>query len=164
MKRLLPVLVLSVCLLLGACASNAPLPEQLPPLALPMQLHVQREQAGERQDWLLVIQREDQRLRWSLMDLLGIPQARQLLDQGTWQADGLLPPNPAARELFAALLFALTPAEQLQRLYPGARQQGKQRWLGERWRVDYRQADDFTLNLGQGLRYLVSPLPRENTP
>ncbi|MCU1735249.1 MULTISPECIES: hypothetical protein [unclassified Pseudomonas] len=164
MKRLLPFLVLSICLLLGACASNAPLPEPLPPLALPMQLHVQREQAGERQDWLLVIQREDQRLRWSLMDLLGIPQARQLLDQGTWQADGLLPPNPAARELFAALLFALTPADQLQRLYPAARQQDTQRWLGERWRVDYRQADDFTLNLGQGLRYLVSPLPRENTP
>ncbi|WP_177454422.1 hypothetical protein [Pseudomonas sp. Irchel 3E13] len=164
MKRLLPFLVLSVCLLLGACASTAPLPEPLPPLALPMQLHVQREQAGERQDWLLVIQREDQRLRWSLMDLLGIPQARQLLDQGTWQADGLLPPNPAARELFAALLFALTPADQLQRLYPAARQQDTQRWLGERWRVDYRQADDFTLNLGQGLRYLVSPLPRENTP
>ncbi|MCY1437960.1 hypothetical protein D9M71_541410 [compost metagenome] len=99
-----------------------------------------------------------------MLDLLGIPQARQLLNDGQWQADGLLPPNPGARELFAALLFALTPAGQLQALYPGARQQGQQRWLGERWRVDYRQADDFTLNLGQGLRYLVSPLPSENTP
>lgn len=164
MKALWSAFVLGACLLLTACASKPPLPEQLPPLALPMQLHVQREQAGERQDWLLVIQREDQRLRWSLLDLLGIPQARQLLDQGQWQADGLLPPNPAARELFAALLFALTPEQQLQRLYPVARQQGSQRWLDTRWRVDYRQSDDFTLNLGQGLRYLVSPLPSENTP
>lgn len=161
MKRLLLILAFA---LLSACASRAPLPAQLPPLTLPMQLHIQREQAGESQDWLLVIQRENASLRWSLLDLLGIPQARQLLNGGQWQADGLLPPNPGARELFAALLFALTPAGQLQALYPGARQQGQQRWLGERWRVDYRQADDFTLNLGQGLRYLVSPLPSENTP
>ncbi|MGH8380500.1 hypothetical protein [Pseudomonas sp.] len=161
MKRLLLILAFA---LLSACASRAPLPEQLPPLPLPMQLHIQRVQADQRQDWLLVIQREDARLRWSLLDLLGIPQARQLLDQGQWQADGLLPPNPAARELFAALLFALTPGEQLQQLYPGARQQGQQRWLAKRWRVDYRQTDDFTLNLGQGLRYLVSPLPSESTP
>ena len=44
-----------------------------------------------------------------MMDPLGIPQARQKLIDGQWQADGLLPPNPEARELFAALLFALTP-------------------------------------------------------
>ena len=161
MKRLL---LLAACLILGACAARAPLPEQLPPLSLPMTLHVQREQADQRQDWLLVIQREDQRLRWSMMDLLGIPQARQLLENGQWQADGLLPPNPSARELFAALLFALTPAERLAALYPTARQQDNQRWLGERWHVSYRQSDDFTLNLQQGLRYLVTPLPGENAP
>lgn len=161
MKRLLLIYAL---FLLSACASQAPLPEQLPTLTLPMQLHIQREQAGQRQDWLLVIQREGSNLRWSLLDLLGIPQARQMLDQGQWQADGFLPPAPAARELFAALLFALTPAGELQQRYPGARQQGQQRWLGERWRVDYRHADDFTLNLTQGLRYLVSTLPSETTP
>jgi len=104
---------LALCLLLGACAAHPPLPTQAPTLELPQQLHVLREQAGQRQDWLLVIQREDHRLRWSLLDLLGIPQARQLLDGQQWQADGLLPPNPAARELFAAVLFALTPAAQL---------------------------------------------------
>ncbi len=161
MKRLLPMLAFA---LLCACASPPPLPDQAPALALPMQLHIQREQAGQRQDWLLVIQQEGSRLRWSMLDLLGIPQARQLLDHGQWQADGLLPPNPAARELFAAMLFALTPDDQLQQGYPAARQQGRQRWLGERWRVDYRNADDFTLNLGQGLRYLVSPLPSETPP
>lgn len=158
------ILLVLAGLLLSACAARPPLPSQLPPLMLPMQLHVQREQADERQDWLLVIQREDSTLRWSLLDLLGIPQARQLLDQQRWQADGLLPPNPAARELFAAVLFALTPEADLQRLYPQARQQGSQRSLGKRWQVTYRQTDDFSLNLEQGLRYLVSPLPSETTP
>ncbi len=161
MKRLLLTCALA---LLSACASEAPLPEQLPTLTLPMQLHIQREQTDQHQDWLLVIQREDSHLRWSMLDLLGIPQARQVLDQGQWQSDGFLPPNPAARELFAAVLFALTPAGELQQRYPQARQQGQQRWLVERWRVDYRHTDDFTLHLEQGLRYLVSPLPSETPP
>lgn len=161
MKQLLGI---ALCLLLGACAARPPLPAQLPTLALPQQMHVVQEQAGQRQDWLLVAQREDGRLRWSLLDLLGIPQARQLLDGTQWQADGLLPPNPAARELFAAVLFAMTPAGELARLYPSAHQQGERRWLGDRWQVTYRAADTFDLNLGQGLRYLVSPLPSENRP
>ncbi|MBA1202376.1 hypothetical protein G7009_11495 [Pseudomonas capeferrum] len=158
------ILLVLAALLVSACASRPPLPSQLPPLTLPMQLHVQREQVGERQDWLLVIQREDSTLRWSLLDLLGIPQARQLLDRQRWQTDGLLPPNPAARELFAAVLFALTPEADLQQLYPQARHQGNQRWLGTRWQVTYRHADDFSLNLEQGLRYLVRPLPSETAP
>lgn len=62
------------------------------------------------------------------------------------------------------MLFALTPSEQVQRLYPQARQHGQQRWLGDRWQVNYRASDRFTLNLGQGLRYEVSPLPSESTP
>ncbi|MEG0065229.1 MAG: hypothetical protein RR740_11565 [Pseudomonas sp.] len=158
-------LFLLVCIaLLGACATQAPLPTGNPTLPLPLQLHIERNLAEQRQDWLLVIQREDSHLRWSMLDLLGIPQARQVLDQGQWQSDGFLPPNPAARELFAAVLFALTPAGELQQRYPQARQQGQQRWLGERWRVDYRHADDFTLHLEQGLRYLVSPLPSETPP
>ncbi|MBF8754220.1 hypothetical protein [Pseudomonas guariconensis] len=156
--------LLLACVLLAACAGRAPLPERLPDLELPRQLHVQREQDGQRQDWLLVIQREEGRLRWSLLDPMGIPQARQLLDGRQWQADGLLPPNPAARELFAAMLFALTPDAQLVQLYPGALQHGQRRSLPTRWQVDYQAPDDFTLNLGQGLRYLVSPLPSENTP
>lgn len=159
-----PRMALVCCLMLGACAARPPLPESLPALALPQQLHVERTQAGQRQDWLLVIQDEGGRLRWSLLDLLGIPQARQVLDGQQWQADGLLPPNPAARELFAAMLFALTPQDQLARLYPEARQRHAQRWLGERWQVTYRTAGAFDLHLGQGLRYVVDPLPREHTP
>ncbi|MDD0973664.1 DUF3261 domain-containing protein [Pseudomonas fontis] len=161
MKRLC---LLLAAVLLSACAARAPLPAQLPQLALPMQLHVQREQAGQHQDWLLVIQQEPHALRWTLLDLLGIPLARQLLDDGRWQAEGLLPPNPAARELFAALLFALTDEQALPAAYPGAEQQANQRKLGQRWTVIYQQPDQFTLKLDHGLRYLVSPLPIESTP
>ncbi|MGR3993306.1 hypothetical protein [Pseudomonas sp. 1121_17] len=158
------LLLATLCLVLAACSSRAPLPAQMPQLQLPQQLHVQREQAGERQDWMLVVQAENGQLRWSLLDLLGIPQARQLFDGQHWQVDGLLPPNPPARELFAALLFALTPSEQLAQLYPDAREQGQQRWLGERWQVSYRQPGAFDLKLAHGLRYLVDPLPSERLP
>lgn len=158
------VLLMLAALLLSGCAARQPLPAELPALDLPKQLHVQQQQHGQRLDWLLVIQREDDRLRWSLLDLLGMPQARQLLDHQRWQADGLLPPNPVAREVFAAVLFALTPEATLGQLYPEARQQGPHRSLGERWQVTYQSTDDFTLNMPAGLRYVVSPLPSENTP
>ncbi|NWE73785.1 hypothetical protein HX857_34270, partial [Pseudomonas gingeri] len=87
----------------------------------------------------------------------------QRLQDGDWQADGLLPPNPQARELFAALLFALTPQAELPANYPAARQQPAQRSLGEQWQVRYRQPLDFSLDLPQGLHYRISPL-NEGTP
>ncbi|MCO7570273.1 DUF3261 domain-containing protein [Pseudomonas chlororaphis] len=157
-------LLLGCVLLLSACVSQAPLPERMPTLALPLQLHVERQADGQRQDWLLVIQAEGPGLRWSLMDPLGIPQARQRLVAGQWQADGLLPPNPEARELFAALLFALTPAAELRANYPGAFEQGTRRTLGPRWRIDYQQPLDFELNLPQGPHYHISPLSTGSTP
>ena len=40
------LLLLGAVLLLSACASRAPLPEQIPNLALPLQLHIQRLEAG----------------------------------------------------------------------------------------------------------------------
>ncbi|VVP97332.1 hypothetical protein PS918_03819 [Pseudomonas fluorescens] len=154
-------LFLGFALLLGACASKAPLPEQTPSLSLPLQLHIQRLQADQRQDWVLVIQREGPAIRWSMMDLLGIPQARQKLLAGQWQADGLLPPNPEARELFAALLFALTPKDELSGNYPLAWQHGAQRALPERWDVRYSQPMSFELNLPKGPKYQVTPLSGE---
>ncbi|MDB6051292.1 MAG: hypothetical protein JWR17_4038 [Pseudomonas sp.] len=158
-------LLLSACLLLlCACASKAPLPEHSPHLSLPMQLHILREQAEQRQDWLLVIQQETAGLRWSLMDPLGIPVARQRLVDGAWQADGLLPPNPQARELFAALLFALTPATELHDNYPLARVETGRRDLGKRWNVEYRQPQVFDLHMEQGVTYRVSPLNDEVSP
>ncbi|MHC8356198.1 hypothetical protein ACYZTL_13440 [Pseudomonas sp. LB3P81] len=148
-------------LLLCACASQAPLPEQTPNVPLPQQLHIQRLLDGQRQDWVLVIAREGPSIRWSMMDLLGIPQARQKLIDGQWQADGLLPPNPEARELFAALLFALTPKDELPGNYPGAWQHGAQRSLPSHWEVRYSQPLSFELNLPKGPKYLVSPLSGE---
>ncbi|MFJ5238293.1 hypothetical protein ACIP86_16410 [Pseudomonas neuropathica] len=155
--------VVGVMLLLSACASQAPLPAGNPTLPLPLQLHIERQQAEQRQDWLLVIQREGPGIRWSMMDPLGIPQARQQLIDGHWQADGLLPPNPEARELFAALLFALTPSGELLRNYPAALQQGQQRALPARWDIRYSQPLSFELNLPQGPHYRVSQLG-EPTP
>ena len=144
-------------LLLSACTS-LPLPRHTPTLALPMQLHIQRQQADQRQDWLLVIQQQDTALRWSLMDPLGIPLARQLLENGTWHADGLLPPNPEARELFAALLFALTPATELAGNYPQAKTATDLRFIEQRWQVHYPQPEVFRIDMKGDLHYTVSPL------
>ncbi|MCQ2994852.1 DUF3261 domain-containing protein [Pseudomonas syringae] len=158
-------LLIACVLLLAACASKAPLPVSVPELQLPMQLHIQRQQADQRQDWLLVIQQEANGLRWSLMDPLGIPLARQQLINGQWQADGLLPPNAEARELFASLLFALTPDNQLRRNYPTAQRRGTQRILDERWGVEYSSADTFRLIVLTGkdgrINYAISPLNSE---
>ncbi|WP_457265688.1 hypothetical protein [Pseudomonas sp. P5_C3] len=154
-------LLIAATLLLSACTSRAPLPEHNPDLPLPLQLHIQRWQADERQDWILVIQREEPGIRWSMMDLLGIPQARQKLIDKTWESDGFLPPNPQARELFAALLFALTPQDELAANYPGAWQHGKQRSLPERWDIRYAQPQNFELQLANGPTYQVTPLSGE---
>ena len=108
-----------------------------------------------------MIQREGPGIRWSMMDLLGIPQARQKLVDGKWQADGLLPPNPEARELFAALLFALTPQDELSGNYPAAWQHGSQRSLPAHWEVRYSQPMSFELNLPKGPKYQVTPLSGE---
>lgn len=152
-------LLVGCFLLLSACASQPPLPAKNPTLTLPLQLHVEREQNGQRQDWLLVIQREEGAIRWSMMDPLGIPQARQKLIDGAWQADGLLPPNPQARELFAALLFALTPANEVPGNYPGAREFDDIRVLKPHWQIIYQSPQVFTVNLpGQDLNYHITPL------
>ncbi|AYF46415.1 hypothetical protein DXV65_02110 [Pseudomonas fluorescens] len=153
------LLLIGCLLLLSACASQAPLPEKMPTLTLPMQLHVQRQEGAQRQDWLLVIQREDGGIRWSMMDPLGIPQARQILINGQWQADGLLPPNPQARELFAALLFALTSADDLRALYPDAQAMDLTRTLPGHWQIVYQSSEVFRVNIsGQPLSYRITPL------
>ncbi|WP_421551992.1 hypothetical protein [Pseudomonas yamanorum] len=153
------MLLIGCLLLLSACASQPPLPAKTPVLSLPLQLHVQREQDGQRQDWLLVMQREGGGIRWSMMDPLGIPQARQKLINGAWQADGLLPPNPQARELFAALLFALTSADEVSKLYPGTQEMDLIRTLPSRWKITYHSSLVFRVDvIGQPLTYRISPL------
>ena len=161
MKRLL----LGLCfVLLAGCAARAPLQATTPALEVPLQLHVQR-RGSVPTDWLLVIQREGASLRWSLLDPLGIPLARQQLRNGAWQADGLLRPNPEARELFAALLFALTDRDQLAALYGSEAEQHDpaERQLRQaasvRWQVRYRSTQSFELDVAPGLTYRVAPLP-----
>ena len=153
------VLLLVGVLLLSACTSHAPLPAQIPHIKFPVQLHVQREQAGQRQDWLLIVQKERHGLRWSLMDPLGIPLARQKLYEDRWKADGLLPPNPEARELFAAVLFALTSDKEVRFDYPGVQLLPHGRSLDERWHVNYAAEGVMRITLESGeLVYIVSPL------
>ena len=153
------LLLIGCLLLLSACASQPPLPEKAPALTLPLQLHVQRLEGGQRQDWLLVIQREGAGIRWSMMDPLGIPQARQKLINGQWQADGLLPPNPQARELFAALLFALTSADEVRALYPSAQARDLTRTLPGHWQIAYQSSEVFSVNMsGQPVSYRITPL------
>lgn len=157
-------LLVALVLLLGACAGHTPVPAHRPQLVveLPLSLQIERVQRGEQRDWLLVIQAEGQALRWSLFDPLGVPLARQLLEHGEWRNDGLLPPNAEARELFAALLFALTrdadlpsyPAGSWQRVADG------QRLLNPDWRIRYRSALNFTLAAPE-LRYRVRALNPE---
>ena len=157
------VLLLAVTLLLGACAGHTPVPASSPELtsALPISLQIERTQNAEQRDWLLVIQAEGQTLRWSLFDPLGVPLARQLLEHGEWRNDGLLPPNAEARELFAALLFALSTDDALSAYPAGSWQRGAdgQRRLNPDWRIRYRAPVDFTLFGADGLSYLVHALP-----
>jgi hypothetical protein len=158
--RLRLAAVVAVVLLLAACAQRTPLPAALPTLVLPQQWHVQQHGVNGEQDWLLVIQQEPNALRWSLFDPLGVPLARQLLRDGAWQHDGLLPPNPQARELFAAHLFALTPHAELARAWPAGswQSEGPVRRLQHgqaRWQVRYQNDRHFTLWLGDDSRYLL---------
>jgi len=73
--------------------------------------------------WQVVVQQEGEALRWLRFDLLGAPDARQILESGRWRNDGFIPPNSEARELFAALLFAWMQNTDLDKAY------GSGRWL-----------------------------------
>lgn len=151
-------------LLLAACARQPVLPDPLPDLTLPLQFHVQQHDGAEVRDSILVVQQEGDGWRWSWLDPLGVPQARQMLHDGQWRADGLLPPNPHARELFAALLFALTPDAQLAQLYAGRDWNSApgHRTLridsSSAWQVYYAQDGQIHLDVGPSLTYGVAPL------
>lgn len=103
---------------LAGCAGAPPVPARPAGFALPRQLHVIQSSPGlPTQDTLLVVQREASAMRWSLFDPMGVPQARQMLEDGRWRNDGFLRPNGQARDLFAALLFAWTPQAELDAAY-----------------------------------------------
>lgn len=155
------ILLAAMALLLSACATHTPLPAATPKLQaqLPLTLHIQRQTAGQADDLLLVIQEQEHALRWSLFDPIGAPLARQQLEAGAWHDDGLLPPNPQAKQLFAALLFALSTDASIEHNYPPQswkQTNVKQRWLSPGWLVSYSAALDFTLESGDQVRYHVT--------
>ncbi|OAE72678.1 hypothetical protein A7J71_11720 [Achromobacter insolitus] len=162
--------------LLAGCAGAPPVPARDADFQLPRQLHVVQSVAGQPAlNALLVVQREGTALRWSLFDPMGVPQARQILEQGQWRNDGFLRPNAPARDLFAALFFAWTPEAQLDAAYgadnwrasredDGAAQRellerGRPRW-SVRW-PQAAQTGTFTITTANQVTWRVSPLKEQ---
>ncbi|WP_260986265.1 DUF3261 domain-containing protein [Bordetella genomosp. 13] len=161
---------------LTGCASAPPVPVASADLALPRFVRITTQAPGEHaQDSLLAVQAEaGQATRWSLFDLLGMPQARQILQDGTWRNDGFLPPNGRASNLFSAILFAWTPAARLEAAYPGRAWRddaqpggGRVRTLADdcetRWTVAWAPGappDTFTIRQPDGTSWRVSPVPQ----
>lgn len=140
--------------LLAGCAGAPPMPARDADFSVPRQLHVVQEAPGQPAlDAMLVVQREGAALRWSLFDPMGVPQARQMLEHGQWRNDGFLRPNAQARDLFAALMFAWTPQENLDAAYGagnwraqtdsgGAAERSLLERGAVRWKVRWPQANN----------------------
>jgi len=163
-------------LALAGCAGAPPLPARDAAFSLPRQLHVVQTAPGQPAlDLLLVVQREDAALRWSLFDPMGVPQARQMLEGGTWRNDGFMRPNAQARDLFAALMFAWTPAADLDAAYgeaswrPASSQAGAaQRLLLDggqvRWTVTYpadAQSQALSIRTNSDVTWRITPLKEQ---
>jgi len=141
---------LALCVALSGCATRVPptpathalhpdalrlprkvLVTEVAPPSAPMPLAI-------RHVWQVVVQQEGEALRWLRFDLLGVPDARQILANGRWRNDGFIAPNAAAREMFAALLFAWMEGADLDAAY------GVGRWL---YRLDSQGRGDAEMNL-----------------
>ncbi|WP_019939634.1 hypothetical protein [Bordetella sp. FB-8] len=173
-RKALPLLAL----LLGACSSAPPVPRHEADLGLPRRVHiVQRTASQPSLDRMLVVQQIGQASRWSLFDPLGVPLARQQLQNGQWHSVGLLPPNAPARILFAELIFAWMPRDQLDSAY------GPDAWRAQAlpdgrrvrlflgsggsdcsplwtvaWAAPPAPRSTFTITQADGTSWLVSPL------
>lgn len=165
---------LAAAMLLASCAGPRALPLHMPELKLPRRVHlIEHVQDHTAQDRILVAQRESETtLRWLMFDPLGLPVARQLLEDGKWRNDGFLPPNASARLLFSALIFAWTAESDLDRSYPAGswsqviepggtqirllRQNGRVRWTII-WQAG-APADTFSIHFADGARWQIAPL------
>lgn len=168
----------ALALILGGCASAPPTPVAAGDLALPRWVHITAHVPGQQdQDTMLAVQAEgDHATRWSLFDPLGMPQARQILQDGKWRNDGFMPPNGRASNMFSAILFAWTPASQLAAAYAGSnwRNQrnpdgGTSRVLEDdcttRWSVAWAPGatlDTFVISQPDGTAWHIAPL--QGTP
>lgn len=159
--RLAWVSVLVCGLLCAACATPAATPLAWPDSGWPVQLHGRALSVeGEPQDRLLVVQREGAALRFLMFDPLGVPLARQILDGSGWHNEGLLPPLPGVRELYASVLQALDaqagagnePRVQLAQVRLQDEGDGFSAWQGSQrlWTiVSERPAQRWTVHLTQ---------------
>ncbi len=175
-RQFFPMLV--AALLLAGCASAPPAPVASSELQLPRWVRVHIHAPGESdQDALLAVQDEGHgATRWSLFDPLGMPRARQILQDGKWRNDGFMRPNGKASDMFSAILFAWTPDHSLASAYAGSdwRSQpieggGRSRSLDEdcspRWIVTWAAGapqDTFSIRQPDGTVLAISPL--KNTP
>ncbi|OZI23791.1 hypothetical protein CAL26_10240 [Bordetella genomosp. 9] len=173
-RRLYTALSVLALLWLTGCASVPPTPVSQAELGLPRRAHVSLQAPGQaRQDALLVVQAEGpDATRWSMFDPLGMPMARQILQDGKWRNDGFMRPNAQASELFSAILFAWTPQASLASAYAGKTWRqgatadgGRERVMEDdcnvRWRVTWPAggpADTFAITTGGGTTWRVEPL------
>ncbi|ANN69554.1 hypothetical protein BAU08_10245 [Bordetella bronchialis] len=173
-RRLIATLPLLAAVLLAGCASVPPTPVAPADLGLPRRVHVALQSPDQpRQDALLVVQAEGAgATRWSMFDPLGMPMARQILQDGKWRNDGFMRPNGQASDMFSAILFAWTPAASLPSAYAGQDWHqgataggGRERVMNDdcnpRWRVVWQAgapADTFTITTGGGTTWRVEPL------
>jgi hypothetical protein len=173
--RALRGLAMTACLAwLAGCASTPPAPVAVRDLGLPRRLHVSMQAPGQpRQDALLVVQAEGRdATRWSLFDPLGMPMARQILQDGKWRNDGFMRPNGRASDMFSAILFAWTPSAALPSAYAGmdwserpTPDGGRERVMNQdcnpRWTVTWgprAPAGAFSIATGAGTTWRVEPL------
>jgi hypothetical protein len=151
-------LLLSCMLLLSACATQAPLPAQIPHLKLPIQLHAQRQQDGQHQDWQVEVKKRDHGVRWTLSTASGVVLARQELTNNGWTTSAKTDADFEAQELFSAVMFALTSEAEVRFDYPGVQLQPHGRTLEDRWQVNYGSEGFIRITLLDGLTYLLSPI------
>lgn len=171
----LPGLLVAVAaLLIAGCASAPPTPVSANDLGLPRWVQIHMHTPGQPdQDALLAVQDEGHgATRWSLFDPLGMPRARQILQDGKWRNDGFMRPDSSASNMFSAILFAWTPVGVLPAAYAGrdwsntsTPDGGNTRVLEEdcspRWRVAWAPgapADTFTIGQPDGASWRVTPL------
>ncbi|MCP2040744.1 hypothetical protein L1281_001333 [Neisseria sp. HSC-16F19] len=152
--------------LLAACASGSlPLPHRLPEntAAAPWYQLTQYDAAGAPvRATLLTVAAENGGLRFVQTDPLGAPVSRQRLHlpQG-WKNDGFIPPNAAARRVFAAVLplMSADPAAVYPQLdyqadeHGGRFSQGRQ----ELWRWQNKD-NGHRLTFPDGSQWQLSPL------
>jgi len=160
--------------LLSACSAYSP---TIPKIALkgytPRQVLVTEIKSGRTETlvWQVVMQPQGDSLRWLRFNLLGAPDARQILENGQWRNEGFIWPNPEARELFTALLVVWTNPTDFAQAYPSLsytgyrfkdlwtlKENGKLRWTIT-WQDGLNQADSFSItDHNSGTIWQVRPL------